>query len=347
MNVIELWYILYPMISIFLGAGFSYVGGVPLAHQLFDRKPVVDRVTREDLVERVHQRWVSWNAKHGGAPEEYLANLEKSHDKRRSDAIWYVGLVITLATAQVERVGRELEITRHYINRTTQIPIHEDFWTIIFRKTVDVAVMTTNYDILPERGLRHKPRPSIPRPGFHYGNGEEDLAGGGFPSYSHLQKMSTQGSVPLLKLHGSVSWSVRDGKLVKYHDCRPAIRGRGDPAIVAPVTHKKIPPFLKPIWKLAGSSLSSSDTWIIVGYSLPEYDLLVRDLFENARAHSPAIHVFDPNPAISERYSSFTENRRVFSHPGLPDGLEDLTRVMNDIFSEQALIGRKQPTASA
>jgi hypothetical protein len=42
---------------IFLGAGFSFIAGVPLASQLFDRRPEVDRITRQKLVERVLERW--------------------------------------------------------------------------------------------------------------------------------------------------------------------------------------------------------------------------------------------------------------------------------------------------
>jgi hypothetical protein len=51
------------------------------------------------------------------------------------------------------------------------------------------------------------------------------LTGGGYPSYTHIQKIRVTGTVPLLKLHGSVSWSVQGQSLVRYHDCRPVING--------------------------------------------------------------------------------------------------------------------------
>src|SRR3990172_7097413 len=257
------------MVTVFFGAGFSVAGGVPLASQLFDRKPVVDRVTRQNLVERVHVGWASWQAKHKGQPEEYLAFLKQTGDRRWTEAVWYVGLLIALATARVELVGSQPVVTRHNLNRTTGIKIHEDFWSTIFHLTQEVTVITTNYDILPERGIRHEPRPRVPRPGFNYEDGPEQLLGGGYPSYTHIQKIEAKGTVPLLKLHGSVSWSLRDGKLLRYHDCRPALRG--DPAIVAPVTTKELPPAFEPIWEKARLALSSSNVWIIVGYSLPEY----------------------------------------------------------------------------
>ena len=44
------------MITVFLGAGFSFPAGVPLARDLFAEAPVVDRVTRHRLVARVIDR---------------------------------------------------------------------------------------------------------------------------------------------------------------------------------------------------------------------------------------------------------------------------------------------------
>lgn len=313
------------MLSIFLGAGFSAAAGVPLASQLFDAKPVVDRVTRRALVERVVDRWHRWHARFGGSPEEHLAYLQEGQQPGWKDAQWYVGLVIALATGSVEYVGMRPTITRHNLDRTAD-DAHERFWTMIFRRTSDVAVVTTNYDILPERGLRHKPRPRVPRPGFHYGWGAEELAGGGYPSYTHIQKITINGSVPIYKLHGSVSWSYRNETLVRYHDCRPAIRG--DAAIVAPVTSKMLPAYLKPVWQNAERSLAASRCWVIIGYSLPAYDILVRRLFSASARSRPAVHVFDPDEAVAGRFQSLLPGCSVQPHPGLPRGLCDIEAII-------------------
>ena len=58
------------MIAVILGAGFSRVGGVPLAAQLLDERPEVDRVTRERLVDRVVSRWRNWQASYAEGPEQ-------------------------------------------------------------------------------------------------------------------------------------------------------------------------------------------------------------------------------------------------------------------------------------
>jgi len=314
------------MITVFLGAGFSYLGGVPLAGQLFDHEPEVDRITRQQLVERVLENWRRWQRKTEGQPEEYLAFVQQDGGRRWLDATWYVGLVIALKMGKVEYVGVNRTITRHNLNRTSGIDVHEVFWSTIFRRTSEVAVITTNYDILAERGLRHEPRPRALRSGFHYGDGSERLAGGGYPSYAHIQKITVSGTIPLLKLHSSISWSFREGNIIRYHDCRPAIRG--DAAIVAPVVAKALPKYLKCIWASAGEALRSSATWIVVGYSLPKYDLLVRELLANNSVEGPRVHVFDPNPEIAVRYRSLLTTAKIQSHPGLPEGVSDLQTIL-------------------
>jgi hypothetical protein len=113
--------------QVFLGAGFSATAGVPLASQLFDSRPLVDRITRRKLVDRVVAGWERWSSCNGGSPEEYLAYLQKAGGRDWVDAQWYVGLVVALAMGRVQYVGLKPTITRHNIGRTTQVPMHEDF----------------------------------------------------------------------------------------------------------------------------------------------------------------------------------------------------------------------------
>ena len=306
-------------VAVILGAGFSVVAGVPLANQLLDHRPDVDRVTRQALVDRVVARWGTWQSTTGGTTEEYLAELERTDQVAFRDAVWFVGLAVALQMGQLRFVGANLTITKHNLARRS-FPALETFWDILFGALTDVSVVTTNFDILAERGLRHVPRPRVKRPGFHYGFGPESFAGGGYPSYAHIQKIRADGNVPLFKLHGSVSWSVRDGELVKYHDCRPAIRG--DAAIVAPLVEKTVPEYLRPTWATARQHLARARTWIVVGYSLPWYDKAVGSLFEEATRSDTTIHVFDPDPGVASRFRALTHD--VHSHPGLPDGFSDL-----------------------
>ena len=310
-------------VAVILGAGFSAVAGVPLAANLLDHRPDVDRVNREKLVDRVVRKWEIWRSKNKGETEEYLAELASTNQKEFRKAVWFVGLSVALQMGQLRAVGTNLEITKHNLDRTS-VPELERFWTALFSARRDVSVVTTNFDILAERGLRHLPRPRVPRPGFHYGFGSENLQGGGYPSYSHIQRIRVSGHVPLLKLHGSVSWSIRSGELVKYHDCRPAIRG--DAAIVAPIVEKTVPEYLRPTWNVAKEHLSEARTWIVVGYSLPHYDQAVCSLLREAAAAEMTIHVFDPDPSVASRFRGLTPN--VCSHPRLPDGIDEIKGVL-------------------
>ena len=311
-----------------LGCGvFASLGDVPLASQLFNEQPDVDVISRQRLLERVLAAWDDWHARTKGTPEQYLAVLEASGGRQWRDATWYVALVIALRMGYVRIVGGKPTIVRHTLNITSGIETHEAFWTTIFRRTADVTVLTTNYDILAERGLRPRPRPRVPRPGFHYGRGPEQLEGSGYPSYAHIQRIKAQGTIPLLKLHGSVSWTIQNNQIIRYHDCRPAIRG--DAAIVAPITEKRVPNVFRPIWESAASSLAKSDTWIIVGYSFPTYDIAINELFRSNADHRPRVHILNPDGEVADRVRFLLPNADISSHFGLPEALVDLPKVLD------------------
>jgi SIR2-like domain len=314
------------MISIFLGAGFSVLGDVPLASQLFNEQSEVDVISRQRLVERVLRGWSKWHDRTEGTPEEYLAVLQASGGQQWQDATWYVALVIALRMGHVQIVGGKPTIVRHTVNLTSGIKAHEVFWTGIFRQTADVAVLTTNYDILAERGLRPQPRPRVPRPGFHYGSGPESLEGSGYPSFAHIHQIRAEGAIPLLKLHGSVSWALKDNRIARYQDCRPAIRG--DALIVAPVTEKSVRKIFQPIWDRAASALAVSDTWVIVGYSFPAYDLAINQLFRANAGRRPRVHILNPDSGVTDRVRRLLPGVDVYSHPGLPDALIDLPKIL-------------------
>lgn len=314
------------MISIFLGAGFSSLGHVPLASDLFTEQPEVDVISRRRLVGRVLEGWRKWHNRTGGTPEQYLAKLESSGGKQWRDATWYVALMVALRMGYVRVVGAKPTIVRHTLNVTSGIDAHETFWTTVFRRTEDVAVLTTNYDVLAERGLRPKPRPRVPRPGFHYGAGPENLEGSGYPSYAHIRPVRVEGKVPLLKLHGSISWALKDNRIVHYHDCRPAIRG--DAVIVAPVTEKNVPSVFRPIWSSAESALAKSNTWIIVGYSFPPYDLAINELLQSNAGHRPKVHILNPDQRVIDRVQSLLPRAVIHAHPGLPEALPEIAQMV-------------------
>ena len=313
-------------VVVFLGAGFSFIGGVPLAAELFSRRPDVDVLLRERLMERVLTGWDDWHRRNGGTPEQYLTHLEQRGGKPWNEAVWYVALAVTLQTPRVRICGRNPTIIGHSLVLNTGVEVHEAFWTAVFRLTTNVTVLTTNYDILVERGLRVMPRPQIPRIGFHYGDGRERLKGS-VPGIFHNRDIELLGSVPLLKLHGSVSWAFGRHGIDHFHDCRPAIRG--DAAIIAPVTEKSVPTSFHLIWKRAAKALREANIWIVVGYSFPKYDMAVNQLFKTNVAHMPRVHIINPDTNVAQTVRSLLPNANVNSHRGLPDLLQNIHKIFD------------------
>ena len=315
------------MIVVFLGAGFSALGGLPLASQLFAIWPHADVLLRENLIERVLDSWENWHHQTGGTPEQYLAHLETNTGQQWRDAVWYVALAVTHCMPRVSVSGQRPKVTGHTLKLTSGVEAHESFWASIFSRTQDITVLTTNYDILAERGLRLIPRPRLPRPGFHYGNRFEQLKGRGYPGIFRSElPIRLEGMVSLLKLHGSVSWALNKNGIDFYHDCRPAIRG--DAAIIAPTTEKRVPPAFRFIWDHAAAALRESDTWIIVGYSFPEYDEAINRLFRLNACHRPRVHILNPDPNVVYRVRTLLSQADVYSHEGIPNSLSDLSEIL-------------------
>ena len=62
---------------------------------------------------------------------------------------------------ELRSISGRVRLMGHHIEKRSVTAL-EQFWTTLFRIRTDVAVITTNYDILAERGLRSAPRPRIP-----------------------------------------------------------------------------------------------------------------------------------------------------------------------------------------
>ena len=93
-------------VAVILGAGFSAAAGVPLANRLLDRRPDVDRVTRQTLVDRVVARWETWRSRNGGTTEEYLAQLARTDQAGFREAVWFVGLAVVLRMGIIQETSR-------------------------------------------------------------------------------------------------------------------------------------------------------------------------------------------------------------------------------------------------
>ncbi|MEA3202066.1 MAG: hypothetical protein QOE90_3494 [Thermoplasmata archaeon] len=333
------------MLTIFLGAGFGRTADLPLARNILDDVPQMDRDVRNVLARVVRARWHAWRRENHGTVEQYLAYLEglprrwgsiESRVQEWEDATKLVGLNIATRMGQVNH-GNYQGIRHHDIYRTTGFPEYEQFWNEIFRRTTDVSVMTTNYDLLAERGIRAiplKPGGKQVRPGFHYGMPGEWLAGSG-PAFSSLRGDPVlRGSVPLMKLHGSVNWLLTSAGIKHYFNCWPAIYAT--PALVAPVENKSVPSWATPVWDAAHDALRQSDDLLFIGYSLPPYDHAVADLLQSSVRDETRVHIMDPNRRVTDRFRELLPRCFVQNHGSFPRGIRRFLSAWYPYYSREA-----------
>ena len=329
-------------VSCILGAGYSYVAGVPLARDLF--RPRYHVITSErskrrfEVVRRHYREWQERNP--GGYPEQYLAELY-SRALEMTFPLWswaveYVGSAIasigTPARSQNPR----------YSNRANLggVPsAHREFWSAVLSHTTDVAILTTNYDILAERALRHRRMVRPPSPGCYYGGlPRPQILKGVAQPFSQLvpeRLIEMTGSIPLFKLHGSLNWILSGNKIASYQDMRPAFSKGGVAAIIPPIPEKAVPSWLSSIWRAAEHALQRSDVWVVCGYSAPPYDIEVLRLFKNGAGSRP-ISIFLMSPeseSLHSRWVDIAPRAEIYALPGLPEGTAALAHGLSILLS--------------
>jgi hypothetical protein len=315
--------------AVIVGAGFSYVAGLPLAQDLFAGDVFASSRAAGVRYQRVLRAWEAWSATHDGGPEQFLSEVYRTDPNGRVPWLWAAEFVAAvLATPRAQDQGAFQFRYAGRITRPVNAPIHSAFWDVVLSSFDVAGVVTTNYDILVERGLRHRCTTRPPRPGFYYGGlpKPQILKGAALPfsAQQPLSLIELGGGVPVYKLHGSLNWGTDSGQLVIYQDLRPAFRRGGDARIVPPVEEKKAPEWLSGVWQGARKVLERASTWIVCGYSLPEYDVAVRELFSEAglERRVTTILLIDPFAAsIADRWRAVAPDAEIRCLPGLPQAL--------------------------
>ncbi len=349
--------------SAILGAGFSHVAGLPLTSNLFKSDVLIFSKRAKKHFVDVRAAWSIW---HEINPEknteqflEYIyssssiqctLNQNKFYNKNFDDYIdgcleygskYYTQLwksavelvAAVLATPTGEDAGNNNLRYAGRITKPLKCPEHDEFWNILTNNFELVSVITANYDLLIERGLRHRKMIRCSRPGVHYGGIPRPQILKGLAQPFTVQKpnrlVELSGEIPLFKLHGSLNWSFEGGHLVIYQDMRPSFRNGCDAAIIPPIPEKSIPNWLHQVWKGAKQSLSKSDIWIVCGYSLPRYDIAIRNMLIKAAGDNDnlkKIIIIDPNSIeLRNHWEGVSMKPEIVCLPGLPDGLNRLS----------------------
>ena len=320
-----------------IGAGYSFVAGLPLARDLLTSDLAVvskSAAQRFQWVWGDYARWQQGNPSRG--PEEYLADLYRdpaSWEPTHPCFSWAVELVaVALATPR----GRDVNsVSPRYgpcITWPSRCAIHTAFWATVRTAFDDVAAVTTNYGLLIERSLRHRPMMRGFGPGFYYGGliRPQVLKGTALPfTVTNPQRfVKLTGTIPVYKLHGSLNWARIGSSLELYQDMRPAFRHGGDAAIVPPASDKQTPSWLRPVWEEAEKKLSDSDCWIVCGYSLPSYDVGIERTLKRAAKFKTGIgriFILDPfSEHLRDKYQQVAPSAEIHCLSGLPKGIGDL-----------------------
>ena len=327
-------------ISCLIGAGYSHVAGVPLAKNLLKNQWLLSlsdaRGRRFSEVAQHYKNWAQRNP--GRYSEEYLGEL--SQGTLENAPLWasvveYVAAVIASAGTPPGSLNRNPRYSNR-LNRRTDCDTHRRFWQAVISARARLSVVTTNYDILIERALRHRPMIRPRSPGCFYGGlTKPQILKGAAQPFSRFSPETTiimNGEVPVYKLHGSLSWAkLGSESIVPYQDMRAVFRRGGEAAIVAPVPEKTVPDWLKSIWVDAEKSLASADTWLVVGYSLPPYDIEVNEMLRRAASNRELrIVLCDPYGCdLASRWEKIAGSGNVHVLPGLPDCIPCLPHVLS------------------
>lgn len=324
-----------------LGAGFSYAAGLPLTKYLFDCDSLplafTDRsVERHTEVLAAWRKWSSQRVEPNA--EEWLRLLYEKHPLEFFEFGTTWENALDFAMARLVRLPRRSNKAPYYHGITTSVAseAHRMFWQKLRGKYQLRSVVTLNYDILAEQGLKATYSKHRTAPLCHYG---------GFPRPQKVRKMTNVAKgefeevdlgeeIALFKLHGSINWVIEPHApdTQKIHDDVRAVfretRELGVPRIIPPVPEKERPEWLSEVWRCAEDALRMSQLWFVCGYSLPEYDEPVRDLFSKAsrRAFGLRIIIADPfAEAVKANWERIVPKGTEFRLlSGLPECLKEI-----------------------
>jgi hypothetical protein len=291
-----------------LGAGFSnWAADLPIARQLFDFAIEPFGPKEERLLARIRATKANWDTSHPGKQaEQFIAHAVAAGGAYRDLVLWYVQRrLVAPFIFQEGHVGR---IRRHVLQIDERSRAKGRPGIVETAKFLELArpdgIITLNYDMLVEYALGAR--------GFHYGAPNQVLSGRGpYPVSQFINPVQLRGTLPLLKLHGSISWDERG----EFADGRRGLSGRA--LIVAPVPEKIPPPELAHVWRAARSLLRATTRIVAFGVAFNPYDEAVLALL--GEAHPDAALLIDPYPKTAAAQRVWP-SARIVAIPPPPDG---------------------------
>lgn len=198
-------------------------------------------------------------------------------------------------------------------HKAIESPIHQKLTKYIFKGD---TLVTFNYDTVIEESFLNA---DLWTPKGGYG---DNVHGHGFDwsrKWFNTRNSSTnnKSDILLLKLHGSLNWDLYKNNNQVRIKPRPYVTrtNRGRPvrdkvSILPPGWNKRIDrnPFNE-LWRVTRLRLEKCKTLVVIGYSLPETDLLARALFNEVVRTRVArgsdlkqLHLVDPSDKSIQKF---------------------------------------------
>jgi len=279
-----------------LGAGFSAEAGVPVVKDFLkkmrDAHPwLVDRGRKSEA--QAIERVLEFRLKAASAAYrvridleniEELFSLATAQDPEMSDDIRLaiaatIDYSCNIAQPQIDRIyitkNHKKPLPNHWELKGTEVGYEQkkemecnaydlfagtmSGYLIKNWDSQQNTILTFNYDLIVEEALE---RLGV---SYYYGlkNAKDDQAN------------STNESLPLYKMHGSVNWATESNKNLPkvYPNYRSLLEQDAIPEIIPPTWRKAVNEHIAKIWQNSVESLLTATRIIILGFSMPETDV--------------------------------------------------------------------------
>lgn len=211
-------------------------------------------------------------------------------------------------------------LRRVFIQTTTELTDKETrvHRRILKRIQPGDVIITFNYDTVIEECISNDGPHWDPYDGYGFKASGVTLGWAKRWRTQHTKVASRKSEFRILKLHGSVNWTLYKTNKVRLKPRPYVVRARnGAPvfdkcSVLPPGWHKRIDisPY-RDLWRKARLELEKCSSLAIIGYSLPDTDLIARALLAEvcrsraARKHYlKHLHIADPNEHVRDRFSA-------------------------------------------
>ena len=223
--------------------------------------------------------------------------------KRHKNLLNKYSLHIAYCFNEIKRINSSEQESCEYHNK------------IVKSLTTNDCIISFNYDCLIDAALKTSANKKW-NASSGYGI---DFSGNVDKWHEHKGKKGKKAkqSIKLLKLHGSLNWKIGSNSKIELRDyqARYGTNDRSFNEIIPPVWNKDISErsHFNKIWEQARIALQNANTLVIIGYSLPDTDLLSQALLQidtakKRNSNLKTLTIVNPDPFIRKKIINILNN---------------------------------------